>query len=267
MSGQDGFVRFASTSRSPSNDARLGWFFVPVLGGLVGLGVQLFYAWRISVLSESRIGPLLLVALSVLSAAAAFASAAFGSKVKSVQQIGSVDGLRISIAIWYTTSAACDLIIAIYMCYLLTRGSSNGVESTRRTIGRIIRLTVETNALTAALAVTTVGLLVGQKNQMYYTVFSLILPSIYGNTLMVMLNLRLKISTGGTSNNIVSATISNRSAGNVSFQLCTHCHGSRTTQPYAPMVFSPRVSHHDPPRLVIKTGQSDSLGFSMQDFS
>ncbi|KAJ8077549.1 hypothetical protein PM082_001981 [Marasmius tenuissimus] len=258
MCGQDGFVRFASTSHSPSNDVGLGWFFVPVLGGLVGLGVQVFYAWRISILSESRIGPLLLAALSFLSAVAALASGAFGSRVKPIQQIGSSGGVRFSTAIWYTTSAACDLIIAVYMCYLLTRGSSNGFESTRRIIGRIIRLTVETNALTAALAVTTVGLLLGQNNQTYYTAFSLILPSIYGNTLMVMLNLRLKFSTGSTSNNIVSAAISDRSSGNASFQLRTHC-GSRTTQPHAPMAFSLEVSHHDPPRLATKTGQSDPL--------
>ncbi|KAJ8077553.1 hypothetical protein PM082_001985 [Marasmius tenuissimus] len=261
MCGQDGFERFASASHSPLNGIGLGWFFIPILGGLVTLGVQTFYAWRISILSESRIGPFFMVALSVLSAAAAFASGTFGATVKSVQQVGSTSGLRISTAIWYTTSAACDLIIAVYMCYLLTRGPSTGVESTRRVIGRIIRLTVETNALTAAIAVTAVGLLLGQRDQTYYTLFSLILPSIYGNTLMIMMNLRLKFSSVSTSNNTI--TISNASFGPNLSQLCTHC-GSQTTQSHARMPLSPRVSYHDQ-LLATKTVQSDSSDYPMQD--
>ncbi|KAJ8077554.1 hypothetical protein PM082_001986 [Marasmius tenuissimus] len=264
MCGQDGFKRFASTSPSPVNGINLGWFFIPIIGGLVGLGVQTFYAWRISILSQSRIGPLFLVALSVLSVAAAFASGILGTRAKSLEKVGSTEELRISYAIWYTTSAACDVIIAVYMCYLLTRGSSNGVTSTKRIIARIIRLTVETNALTAAVAVTTVGLLVGQSNQTYNTPFALVLPSIYGNTLMIMLNLRLKISSTNTSNNIVSATISNASFGpNPSSQACTHCH-ELTAQPRrAHVMVSPVASHHDQ-FPATKNVQSDALDYPIQ---
>ncbi|KAJ8077550.1 hypothetical protein PM082_001982 [Marasmius tenuissimus] len=257
MCGQDGFERFAPASHSPLNGVGLGWFFVPVLGGLVALGVQTFYAWRIYILSESRIGPLFLVALSVLSTTAAFASGIIGGNV-TVQQVGSTNSLRIANSIRYTTSAACDLIIAVYMCYLLIRGSSRGVEpSTRRIIGRIIRLTVETNALTAALAITAVGLLLGQRNQLYFTPFALILPSIHGNTLMVMINLRLKVSLARTSNNIVSTTIRDASSGSMSSQLCTHG-GLQTAQPHARMVYSPGDQLQ-----ATKTVQGD---YPMQDF-
>ncbi|KAL0064025.1 hypothetical protein AAF712_009093 [Marasmius tenuissimus] len=265
MCGQDGFKRFASTSPSPVNGINLGWFFIPIIGGLVGLGVQTFYACGMThVPTLSALGLTPYVQLSVLSVAAAFASGILGTRAKSLEKVGSTEELRISYAIWYTTSAACDVIIAVYMCYLLTRGSSNGVTSTKRIIARIIRLTVETNALTAAVAVTTVGLLVGQNNQTYNTPFALVLPSIYGNTLMIMLNLRLKISSTNASNNIVSTTISNASFGpNPSSQACTHCH-ELTAQPRrAHVMVSPVASHHDQ-FPATKNVQSDALDYPIQ---
>ncbi|KAL0566764.1 hypothetical protein V5O48_015237 [Marasmius crinis-equi] len=116
MCGRDGYVRFSSLSQ---NGIGLGWFFVPVIGGIVGFGVQMFYAWRIYILSQRRPIPAFLLALSATSAIAAFASAGYGSKVGTVQSLGDSSGIRISTAIWYSTSAFCDLVIAGYMIYLV----------------------------------------------------------------------------------------------------------------------------------------------------
>ncbi|KAJ8071965.1 hypothetical protein PM082_015523 [Marasmius tenuissimus] len=199
MCGHDEFLRF--TARSPEGIG-LGWFFVPVIGGIVTFSVQVFYAWRISFLSGSKAGPLCLIALSSTSAIAAFVSASFGSRAGSVQQLGtSSPGIRISSAIWFSTSAVCDLAIAGYMIYLLTR-SGSAIDNTKGIVGKVIRLVIESNALTATLAVVTVALLLGPQNQTYFTVSALILPSIYGNSLLVMMNLRFRSSQGREGNSI-----------------------------------------------------------------
>ncbi|KAF9261861.1 hypothetical protein L218DRAFT_1001173 [Marasmius fiardii PR-910] len=198
LAGQNFFSHFAYPYTVNLTSADLGWLYVPVLGGTVGAVVQMFYAWRISVLSNNRIGPCLLLALSITSACSAYVSAAFGSTVPTVTTLNSDSpGLRIASTIWYATSAVCDVSIAVYMTYLLTRTRS-AVSSTREAIGRIVRLTVETNTLTASVAVATLVLLLVLPGKTYFTSLALILPSIYVNTFLVMLNLRYRVVQPGT---------------------------------------------------------------------
>ncbi|EEB90422.1 hypothetical protein MPER_11374 [Moniliophthora perniciosa FA553] len=151
---------------------------------------KIFYAWRIYKLSERRV----VAAFTGFGAnITAFISAGFGSRARSIAELNSNRGVRICSTVWYTGSAVCDILIAGYMIYLLTR-NSGAVGSTRMVIRRIIRLTVETNSLTASVAVVTVVLLLLYPGKTYFTASSLVLPSIYANTLLVMLNLRIRIS-------------------------------------------------------------------------
>ncbi|KAJ8079249.1 hypothetical protein PM082_021749 [Marasmius tenuissimus] len=264
-SGQEGYTRFVSQRASR---LWLGWFFVPMVGGVVGLGVQVFYAWRISVLSQRRIVPMALVALSVISSAAAITAGTFGAKAGSVENLRNSPELPIATAIWCSTSALCDILIAAYMTYLLTRGGFL-IKDTKRVVVRIVRLTIETNALTAAIAVTTVALLLGIQDQGYYTVFSLILPSIYGNTLLVMMNSRIRLSHGSSgSDNIISVS-GGTSMGSVQSQGCSHC-SRRFTAVHSGTRFSAlRVpqSPRDEESSVISTKgvQRDSSDYGMHD--
>ncbi|KAG7090671.1 hypothetical protein E1B28_009770 [Marasmius oreades] len=198
LAGHDFFGRFANPNRiSRLNFENLGWLYVPVLGGTVEAAVQMLYAWRISVLSQSHVGPFLLVALSIASACSAYTSATFGSKVSNISTLNSDSlGLRIASTVWYASSAVCDVMIAVYMVRLLTRSRSS-VSSTRAAIGRIVRLTVETNALTASFAVATLVLLLATPGKTYFLTLSLLLPSIYANAFLVMLNLRYRLTQPG----------------------------------------------------------------------
>ncbi|KAJ8079213.1 hypothetical protein PM082_021713 [Marasmius tenuissimus] len=232
-SSQEGYNLFVS--RHPSRPW-LGWLFVPIIGGVVSLGVQVLYAWRISVLSQSRIVPMALVALSVISSVASIIAATSSAKAGGVENLRNSPELPIAAAIWCCTSALCDILIAAYVTYLLTR---NGflIKDTKRVVVRIVRLTIETNALTAALAVVTAALLLGVKDQGYYTVFSLILPSIYGNTLLVMMNSRIRLSHGSSgSDNIVNIS-GGASMGSVQSQGCSHC-SRQFTAAHSSMRFS-----------------------------
>ncbi|KAL0066703.1 hypothetical protein AAF712_006308 [Marasmius tenuissimus] len=244
-SGQEGYTRFVSQRASRP---WLGWFFVPMVGGVVGLGVQVFYAWRISVLSQRRIVPMALVALSVISSAAAITAGTFGAKAGSVENLRNSPELPIATA--------------------LTRGGFL-IKDTKRVVVRIVRLTIETNALTAAIAVTTVALLLGIQDQGYYTVFSLILPSIYGNTLLVMMNSRIRLSHGSSgSDNIISVS-GGTSMGSVQSQGCSHCSRRFTAVHSGTRLSALRVpqSPRDEESSVISTKgvQRDSSDYGMHD--
>ncbi|KAK1221435.1 hypothetical protein PQX77_015755 [Marasmius sp. AFHP31] len=199
----------------------LDWLFIPIVGGVVGLTVQVLYAWRIFVLSRSRVGPLALVALGLISCAAAITSGMFGAKAGSLDNLRNSRGLTIADAIKCATSALCDILIATYMTYLLTRDGFL-IEDLKHTIVKIVRLTIETNALTATIAVIILILLLGTKDQNYFTVFSLILPSLYGNTLLIMMNSRIRLSYGSESQNVISVS-GGASIESIQNHGCGHC--------------------------------------------
>ncbi|KAK1220088.1 hypothetical protein PQX77_017168 [Marasmius sp. AFHP31] len=94
-SGREGYNRFVSQHASRHWQ---GQFFVPTVGGVVGLGVEVFYAWR---------------------SAAAITAGTFGAKAGSVENLRNSPELPIVTAIWCRTSALCDILIAAYMTYLV----------------------------------------------------------------------------------------------------------------------------------------------------
>ncbi|ESK85803.1 hypothetical protein Moror_2416 [Moniliophthora roreri MCA 2997] len=201
-----------------------GWLFVPVVGGIVGFIVQAFYAWRIYMLSERRVGAILLALIAFLSNVSALVSGGFGAQSTNLTDLNaSVNrAVRITSTIWYTGSAVCDVLIAWYMIYLLTR-NGGGMGGTRVLVRKIVRLTVETNSLTAGVAVLTTVLLLALPGKTYFTAPSLILPSLYANTLLIMLNLRFRVSQlqspESTDLSMSSLTLSTPSVQSG----CVHC--------------------------------------------
>ncbi|KAI3605727.1 hypothetical protein WG66_011974 [Moniliophthora roreri] len=227
---QDIFVIHNTYLRETSRliGAGLGWFFVPVLGGIVGFVVQAFYAWRIYKLSERRVVAVLLALLAFVSNIAAFISAGFGSQARNVAELNSNRGVRICSTVWYTGSAVCDILIAGYMIHLLTR-NNDALGNTRMVVRRIIRLTIETNSLTASVAVVTVILLLVYPGKTHFTASSLVLPSIYANTLLVMLNLRIRVSQ------VRDTEVNDPSMASLTFNApsvhgCVHCNRRLTSQ-------------------------------------
>ncbi|KAL0581772.1 hypothetical protein V5O48_000249 [Marasmius crinis-equi] len=256
MSANQGIMQFVHGDRSIG----LAWFYVPVIGGIVGFGVQVLYAWRISILSQSKVGPLLLVALSVISAAAAFASAYFGTKLGSVEELAKSHSLPTATAVWNCTSALCDLLIAGSMTYLLMRDGS-ATENTRIVARKVVQLSIETNALTTAVAIANAAALL--KNQNYNSVFSLILPSLYGNTLLAMMNFRIILSQRLRDNVASGSGIS--SLGSAQSQLGYSHRNQRLSGTHG---FTPLSSlgncHGTDPLRSPKDKQSDGFEYSIR---
>ncbi|KAJ8083367.1 hypothetical protein PM082_009239 [Marasmius tenuissimus] len=174
----------------------LGWFFVPVLGGIVSLLVQNFYAWRIYVLSRRLSVALLISCLSIVSTAASFVSASFGAHAGEVNELSSGSTRNTQMmnryaAVCYTCSAVCDVAIAICMTILLTRGGKIMDRNMRYVVNKLVVLTIETNALTSLVAVLSIILLFGFPGTTYFATTTLLLPVLYGNTFMMTLLSRI----------------------------------------------------------------------------
>ncbi|KAN0133843.1 hypothetical protein V8E53_008338 [Lactarius tabidus] len=107
------------------------WAGPILIGGVVAMIVQLFFAYRIWVLSNKKSWWVCLTILFVL-----------------------MNGDPTSLVIgWLAASVTTDGIITISMLYLLKGGRSEGTSlSTQNSISKIVRLTVETNLLTSEFA-------------------------------------------------------------------------------------------------------------------
>jgi len=88
-------------------------------------------------------------------------------------------------------SAVVDILIAIAMTLLLRRMRGNEGQFSNYVLPRIVRLTVETNSLTASVAIVSFVLYVAFPNEIYYTCPTGVIGKLYSNTLLVTLNNRI----------------------------------------------------------------------------
>ncbi|KAF8194595.1 hypothetical protein BJ912DRAFT_958790 [Pholiota molesta] len=128
------------------------WLSVCCIGGLVGLLVQWFYAYRIVVISGKRTMPAFIILMSLASFAGALASAVNTKRAKRFSNLEADEVMTFAmLALWGGIGSVCDVAIAICMCYYLRRYSHDelGIFSrTQALLSKIIRITIETGTLT-----------------------------------------------------------------------------------------------------------------------
>ncbi|KAJ7080924.1 hypothetical protein B0H15DRAFT_474013 [Mycena belliarum] len=174
------------------------WLTVPVMSGVVALIGQSFYAYRVYVLSESWIIPLLIVVISLTSTAGAFVTGALSFQAGNIIRLNSRN-TSVAVGVWCGASALSDVMIAICMTYYLTKRDT-GYRQTRVLISKLIRLTIETGSLTAVVVLTGLALFFAFPSRTYYTAAAAIIPKLYANSMLAVLNARLQILGGrGTS--------------------------------------------------------------------
>ncbi|KAK0214040.1 hypothetical protein IW262DRAFT_1466600 [Armillaria fumosa] len=181
------------------------WLAIPIMSAVVAFVGQVFYAYRIFILSKSQIVPLFVICVSLTSSVAAIIAGAYAFPADSVTEL---DNRSISIAfgIWCGASALCDIIIAICMTYYLLR-SNTGFRRTRILVSKLIRLTIETGTMTAVVVLLNLILFLAFPHQTFYGTTSIIIPKLYANAILMVLNSRIRI-VGGRDTYTSSADMS-----------------------------------------------------------
>ncbi|KAF4611082.1 hypothetical protein D9613_006492 [Agrocybe pediades] len=205
------------------NNIDIAWFSVPIITGLVAFIAEAFYAYRISVLAQSYWVASIILFLGFVQLGGAIASAIV---LKHAHQFTHLLGKDYSISagvrvlsplclrlqdlytnvgislpkIWNGGSAVCDIIIAVCMTYYLSRrGAGTGMHSTNVLLRRVIRLVIETGTITAAMATLNLVLSTLPGQPSYYLVTSETLAKFYSNSMMVVLNSRMRIGSESSS--------------------------------------------------------------------
>ncbi|KAJ7153927.1 hypothetical protein C8R43DRAFT_1186753 [Mycena crocata] len=170
------------------------WLTVPIMSGIVAFVGQSFYAYRLHVLSKSWGLSIVIIAVSLTSTGGALATGVFSYQVDDVTLLNNRK-TSTAVGIWCGGSALCDILIAVAMTYYLAK-SDTGFRQTRVLISKLIRLTIETGSITALCALANLILFFAFPGTAYYGTPALLMPKIYANTILAVLNARFQILGG-----------------------------------------------------------------------
>ncbi|KAI9433053.1 hypothetical protein H4582DRAFT_1028077 [Lactarius indigo] len=155
----------------------------PLFNTIISFIVQGYFCYRIWVLNSRSSWICLTIAVAAVTQ---FAGGIWAS-IKPII-LGKYVTPKAAIYLWAIPSALADIQIVVAMTLLLRRTSGNFSSFV---LIRVVRLTVETNALTATLAITILVLYVTSPNELYYVYPIDILGKVCSNTLLVSLNNRI----------------------------------------------------------------------------
>ncbi|KAF8908637.1 hypothetical protein CPB84DRAFT_1843522 [Gymnopilus junonius] len=169
------------------------WLTLPVMGGLVGLFCHLTFAYRIALLSESKI---IGGVIAVLALSASISAFTFGGQLHnagSLSKLVVIKNIYLTCGLWNGSGALCDVFIAGCMTYFLSK-SQTGFRNTDVLITRIVRLTVETGAFTATASICSAVLFVGFRQTLdisvYFVIPAIMITKLYAITILATFNNR-----------------------------------------------------------------------------
>jgi len=204
LATESAFKTFAFGFGNPAVLDEVGvlWFSAPLMSGMSAFLSQSFYAYRIYVLAQSYHFSGMIMLLASFSLAGCIALSVETKKAVLFSRL-LVKGTFTSAAIWESGGAACDVLIAASMIYYLKKRDT-GIKQTQVLLAKIIRLTIETGTLTAALAIVSLILTFLPGGPTYYQTSVSVLGKVYTNSMLVAFNSRMKI--GGSSNSTSTLT-------------------------------------------------------------
>jgi len=148
--------------------------------------VQLFVAWRVLVLTERYLWPILIALTSLISFGGGLSVTIMVSRHPDYAAFKSFNPFVIT---WLSASAACDVILSVALIYsLYTR--KTGVGSSDRHVDRIIRLTLQTGSITAVTALLDLLVFLFTPGTTLQFIWDFPLSKLYSNALFSTLNSR-----------------------------------------------------------------------------
>ncbi|KAJ7034042.1 hypothetical protein C8F04DRAFT_1102892 [Mycena alexandri] len=221
--------------------------------------IQLFTAWRISVITGSIVIPLLISALAVVSFGGAVLVTIFVTIRNEFQEFQSFSW---AVIIWLISSAVVDVLIAAKLTHSLSTRRT-GFSAMDGQINRLIRLTVQTGAITAIVALVDVVLFLAFPQTTLQFIVDFPLPKLYAICLLSTLNARSRGRTEDAEQRMPNAlfketTTTTRSQGQSHLppHKETSVHAKQNMYPPPPHMFAVNLqSSSDPHR------QSSVSGF------
>lgn len=157
----------------------------PAMVAIIATAVQLFFGWRVRVLTGNIWITLLIILTALVSLCGGLGTAIAIGFVKLYSKFYKFDQIA---TVWLISTAICDCAIAGCLTWYL-RKHKTGFAHTDETLYKIIRLTVQNGALTALWAIVDLILFLTIPTGVHLAL-NLPLAKLYTNSLMSSLNSR-----------------------------------------------------------------------------
>ncbi|TCD63231.1 hypothetical protein EIP91_005816 [Steccherinum ochraceum] len=197
LATSDAFRLFARGWGDPMalDDVGLYWLSLVIMTTLISFVCQSFYAWRILALSGNSWMAMTVCLTSVMQTGCGVYDGAMVRAVGHASELSTSIVFRASI-IWSASSALCNLVITASMVYYLLRARKMTFRSTTSILTRLLIFTLETSILCAVVSVAALVCFIVSPATSLYTVPLMILSKLYSNSLLGVLNTRVKIIGG-----------------------------------------------------------------------
>ncbi|KAJ3486409.1 hypothetical protein NLI96_g4270 [Meripilus lineatus] len=163
------------------------WVFAtdPALVGIIATIVQLFFAWRVKVLTGNNWIVSLIVVTSLCSI---FGGIGTAIGIHIVPQFVEFQKFKAVVIVWLIGAAICDAAITLSLTWYL-RAHRTGFSSTDGVLNSIIRLTVQNGLITALWAIIDLIVFLSSSSGLHLA-FNFPLAKLYTNSLLSTLNSR-----------------------------------------------------------------------------
>jgi len=143
-------------------------FDVPIIGSVVSLSVQFFFAYRLWLLSNKKHWWLsgAICVVSTVDATAAFAGGIYAYVRK---HFASGRWLKILAMTWLIGNTVADMLIASAMLYHLIKLKKRDGRFSSHALVSIVRLTIETNILTTTVSLVAMLTVILHSDKNWYT--------------------------------------------------------------------------------------------------
>ncbi|KAJ7588200.1 hypothetical protein C8J56DRAFT_1050259 [Mycena floridula] len=159
----------------------------PIMTAIVSMPVQVLMAWRIKVVTEMMLWSGIIIVIAMVS----FAASIWTTVLVALQpDFSKYSQIRAAPSTWLITSATADIIIAGVLVYSMHTRKSGVNTSLDAYMNYIIRVTVQTGALTAVFALCDALIFSILKDTTIFFAWDLSLSKLYLMTILCSLNTR-----------------------------------------------------------------------------
>ncbi|KAI0043431.1 hypothetical protein FA95DRAFT_399951 [Auriscalpium vulgare] len=171
----------------PGAIQKANWVFAtdPAMTAIIGTVVQLFFSWRVHVLTHSNLAVGILVVGAIISGLGGVATSI---AIGMVPMWLDFQKFKIPVIVWLTVSALVDSSITAILVWHL-RGHKRGFKASDDILDRIIRLTVQTGMITSIWAIVDLAVYLSIPTGVHL-IFNFALSKLYSNSLLSSLNSR-----------------------------------------------------------------------------
>ncbi|KAK0199962.1 hypothetical protein DFS33DRAFT_1278373 [Desarmillaria ectypa] len=185
------FVLYLLLAETTNTILDVGTVFEPlilrydgVMTVLISTPVQMFMAWRIRIIAQSRIAALVIAVFSFTAMAGGIWTTVSVSLQPDYQQFANFRAAPIT---WLVSSAVTDILVSSFLVYSLSKKRN---DFSNDIITRLIRYNVQTGTITAVAALADAIVFISDSGATVFFSWDLCIAKLYSLSLLSSLNAR-----------------------------------------------------------------------------